>query len=364
VSKRFDSVVVGGGLVGLLTARALAGAGLSVCLLERAALCRESSWAGGGIISPLVPWEYPAAVAELVHWSQQVYPELTAELHALTGIDPQWVRSGLLLEGMTLSDAARNWATRYQMAVAELDAASVLRMEPALEHPAAAALYLPDVAQVRNPRLCQALGQALRKEGVDIREQCAVSRVEVQQGRVTGVTTADGGVHGANVVIAGGAWSGQLLPAVCAAVPVRPVRGQMIQFQARPDLLQRIVLRDGRYLIPRRDGLILAGSTLEEVGFDKETTSAGYEELRQAAFNILPSLADYPIVNHWAGLRPGSPQGVPWIGECSEIRGLYLNTGHYRNGVAMGPGSARLLADCLLGCTSFTGLDAYRVPVT
>ena len=246
----------------------------------------------------------------------------------------------------------------------ELDADSVLEMEPALNPPAGPSLYLPDVAQVRNPRLCQALAQVLPTEGVDVREQCAVGQVAVQQGRVTGVTTTTGIVRGDRVVIAGGAWSAQFIPDPCPAVPVRPVRGQMIQFQARPGLLRRIVLRDGRYLIPRRDGLILAGSTLEETGYDKSVTTAGCEELRRAAINILPSLADYPVVNHWAGLRPGSPHGIPFIGECSEIRGLYLNAGHYRNGVGMGPASAQLLADGLLGRTSFTGPEPYRWPAT
>ena len=128
-----------------------------------------------------------------------------------------------------------------------------------------------------------------------------------------------------------------------------------------PGLLGHIVLRDGYYLVPRRDGLILAGSTLEYAGFNKETTTAARELLAGRALQLVPALSDHRIVNHWSGLRPGSPEGIPYICEHPEIEGLYLNTGHFRNGVVMAPASARLLVDCLLERDSFTAFGPYRL---
>jgi glycine oxidase len=354
-----DCVVIGGGLLGLLTARKLAQEGMAVTLLERGALCRESSWAGGGILSPLVPWQYADAISRLVEWSQRQYPLLVAELQELTGIDPEWTQSGMLLPGTVPDARVKAWAERFRCRFELLDAGSLQREEPALAPAAGPAMLLPDVAQIRNPRLCQALAAALNIQGVDIREQCAVTRLLVRDQVVTGVQTEAGAVHGACVVIAGGAWSAQLLHGVGREIPVRPVRGQMILFQAPPGMLRHIVQGGGHYLIPRRDGLVLVGSTLEEAGFNKDTTPQAREELLEAAIGIVPVLADYPVIRHWAGLRPGSPDGTPYIGKHSEIRGLYLNTGHFRNGVVMAPASAQLLVDCLLKRASFTDAAPY-----
>lgn len=360
-SKNLDCVVVGGGLLGLLTARTLALEGLAVSVLERGSLCSESSWAGGGILSPLVPWDYPGPVSALVRWSQRAYPRMTAELYDTTGIDAEWTRCGLLMEGVALDQRIADWAARNACVVEGLDAQSAARLEPALAGLAGMAIHLPEVAQVRNPLLCKALARALRMQQVEVREQSPVRRLLVHNRKVTGVETDAGKLTCDRVVIACGAWSPQLLPETGKVLPVCPVRGQMILFQARPGLLHHIVLRDGYYLIPRRDGLILAGSTLEHAGFCKDVTEQARQELRMAAFRILPALAEYPLVKHWAGLRPGSPQGIPYICEYSEISGLYLNTGHFRNGVVMGPASAQLVTDCLLERESFTERAPYRL---
>ncbi len=163
-----------------------------------------------------------------------------------------------------------------------------------------------------------------------------------------GVLTDNGAVAGQSVVLAGGAWTGALLGEHAGLVRVVPVLGQMILFRASPGTVRPTVLHKGRYLVPRRDGRVLAGSTLEYVGFDKRTTEAALSELRRAAVKLIPALADAPVERHWAGLRPGSPNGVPFIGAHSEIRGLYVNAGQFRNGVVLGPGSARLMADIVL----------------
>jgi len=360
-NRSSDCIVVGGGLLGLLTAYFLVREGLSVTVLEKGALCRESSWAGGGILSPLVPWQYPDAVSELVRWSQKLYPLLTAELRDATGIDSELLRSGLLLADCVMSAEIGAWSSRYHCPVLAVDPGDLQSLEPVLSAAVGDSLLLPDVAQIRNPRLCQALAGALGKQGVTLHEQATVNGLIVQQGRVRGVSTSNGDVSAERVVIAGGAWSSQILAGRGPELPVYPVRGQMIQFQTPPGLLRHMVLRDGYYLVPRRDGLILAGSTLEYVGFNRETTAAARELLAGQALQLVPALSECPIVNHWSGLRPGTPAGVPYICEHPEIEGLYLNTGHYRNGVVMAPASAQLLVDCLLERDSFTAFGPYRL---
>ncbi len=356
-----DCIVTGGGLIGLLSALYLSEAGLTVAVLERGELCREASWAGGGILSPLTPWDYPDAVSRLVAWSQRQYPLLVNALQQHTGIDPEWTQSGLLMLDTTLSATIRAWAGRHAAKVRMLDVQAVHATEPALAQTTTSALLLPAVAQVRNPRLCAALRARLDQQGVRLHEHRAVQQLIVERGHIRGVETTRGRVVADRVVIAGGAWSAELLRGTGTVLPVTPVRGQMILFETRPELLRHIVLSRGYYLIPRRDGLVLAGSTLEYTGFNKETTQQGRELLTAQAVRMAPALAGYSLIRHWAGLRPGTPDGIPIICEHNEIRGLYLNTGHFRNGVVMGPATARLLVDRMLGRDSFTDFAPYML---
>ena len=362
MSKHPDCLIIGGGLIGMLTARELALAGQQVSLLERGETGRESTWAGGGILSPLYPWRYSDAISDLAQYSQRVYPSLVAALKEETGLDVEWTQSGLLMPDCPDSALAQQWANRYavELALIQHDEVAAIAPELSADLAQADAIWLPRVAQVRNPRFAKALRASIDKLGVSVFTKTVVSEITMQADKVTGVTTTTGEKFVSdNIVLASGAWSAGLLEHLNLSLPVEPVRGQMLLYKAQPDTVRRIILNKDRYVIPRRDGRVLVGSTLEHSGFEKQTTQAARVELAAEAQRIVPALADFPIEVHWAGLRPGSPDGVPFIGAHPQVGGLYLNTGHYRNGVVLAPASAAMLASCIIGSQFELSAAAY-----
>lgn len=343
-----DTLVIGGGIIGLLTAHELVQAGAKVTLVEMGETGRESSWAGGGIISPLYPWRYPDAVNALARWSQEVYPRFCDSLYEATRIDPELTKNGLLILDTEEREQALAWGQRHGCEVELIDAARIQEIEPGLGTRSTEALLFPSVAQVRNPRLVKAIRRALAAH-IQLREQEEVLEILVQDGRTTGVRTSKGDILAEQVVVCTGAWTARLLDQIGRQPAIEPVRGQMILFLARPGLINQITLYRDRYIIPRRDGRVLIGSTLEHTGFVKGTTAEARELLYRSALEIFPALNGVLIEQHWSGLRPGSPSGVPYIGACPGTGGLYVNAGHYTNGVGAGPASARLVADLMLG---------------
>jgi len=357
-----DFVIVGAGVIGMMLTRELAQAGATVTLLDRNQCASESTWAGGGIVSPLYPWRYADPVTSLATWSQSSYIHLSQALLEETDCDPELRQKGMYMVDVEDEEAALSWAKKYHRPLSQVDDKHLYSHEPNFQPGYRSALWMPEVASIRNPRLGRALRQSLQKmPNVSIYEHHDVEYF-LQKGKsVLGVKAQGAEFYGDHTVVAAGAWSSQLLASLNIQLPVEPVKGQMMVFKAPVGLVNRVILMAGRYVIPRNDGHVLVGSTLEREGFDKTPSDAAKETLYQTAINIIPALAEYPIAYHWAGLRPGSPQGIPYIGSVPGWENLSVNAGQFRNGLVLAPASTRLHADLLLGREPVIDPQAYQL---
>ena len=360
MTRKQDVIVVGAGVIGLLSALELTRAGFSVTLLERGLSGREASRAAAGILSTLFPWRSPKPLALLSRWSQSSYAMLADDVRRASGIDPEWTPSGLLCFDLKDRESALAWAQSTGRAIDFLEAHEVRRQEPALAEYARPAIFLPGIAHIHISRFLRALREALLNGGVPIKEETAVTGLIDKGGKIVGVRTDGGELHAEHVVIAAGAWSGGLAETAGIRLPVEPVRGQIIQFRGPPGLLGRVLCDGEHYLLARRSGDIIVGSTREHVGFDRDITAEAREELTKVAQGLLPVLKGAAPARQWSGIRPGSPEGVPYIGAHPKHAGLWFNTGHYANGITLAPGSARLLADLMSGRPPILDPVPYR----
>lgn len=355
-----ECIVVGGGVIGLLTARQLFLAGVDVLLLEKGPLGGESSWAGGGIVSPLYPWRYNDAVNVLAERSKKIYPELTKTLLSETGSDCELINSGLF----TVTDKDNeiiNWAKTWSVDACFInDYETIHEIENSVGDAVDKGIWMPDILQIRNPKFVKALKASFEYHAIPYYEHCEVEEIITANNKVSGVRTKQQTVLADNVIISSGAWSAQF-SVTQSSVDVVPVKGQMIMYKGEPDLVKRIVLSEGHYIIPRQDGRILAGSTLEKIGFDKTISSSALDELHQAAVELVPLLDKLTVERQWAGLRPGTEQGIPYICQHDDIGGLYIHAGHFRNGIVLGAASAELMADIILARQPWCDTSPYTM---
>lgn len=353
-------VIVGGGIVGCMTAMELVQRGCQVTIVERNQIASqtsgESSWAGSGIVFPLLPWMYSEHVNRLTNYGLKAYGGICQRLQQETQIASDYVQSGFLLLPDFDIGAAIDWCASNAVPTQPVKAASFGVQSLNGED----AFWLPTVCQIRPPYLMRALRAWLEHNNVTLLERTELLPLQQTQSLNEWKTLNGDTIKADQFIVTSGAWSFELLKETTKDLDIRPMRGQILLYQ--PDKnLEQMVYKEGFYMVPRQDGYLLAGSTLEDVGFDPSTTEAVRDEISAKAEAIMPSLKGKPIIKQWSGLRPGTPENLPTISAHPHINNLYLNTGHFRYGLTMAPASARLVADLVCGNTPWTPPAPYAL---
>jgi len=338
-------LVVGGGIIGCATAYELAKAGAGVVLFERSTPGAEASSAAAGLLALHgEPAQSELARLKLASW--RLYPDVVRELRELTGIDVEHVTRGTLYPLARGEAAPAPPAGGSDLGIEVLEGKDLHGLEPALSPRIERAVFLRDDHWLNNQRLVIAYAQAAARAGVDIRPGSNVSRVLVEAGRARAVEADGERVSGDAVLLAAGAWTSELTAPLGVGLTIEPRRGQMLALVHTPPVLTYCV--DGEvYLVPRPSGELLIGATVERAGFQRAVTAEGIQSLLQRALELVPSLAGLPIARTWCGFRPWAPDGLPVLGPWSAIEGLWLATGHFRNGILLAPITARLMTDWL-----------------
>jgi len=359
-SSTYDVLLVGGGVIGLSLAWELSQHGAKVCVVDQGPLGQEASWAGAGMI-PAGPnrdfWSESTPLEQLAGLSQQLHPLWHQRLKELTGIDNGYLPAGALYiadneaDGNSLEQKATYWQ-QLGIEFERLDAAQLAEIEPALAEQASrftAAYLVPQESQLRNPRHVQALVAACQLQGVELRPGIVVHGFESTDGKVVFAQTSEGPICAEQFCLTAGCWTGQLAGSLGLEVPIKPIRGQIVLLNGPAALLRRQVNVGKRYLVPRVEGRILVGSTMEDVGFLKQNTASAMAELMGFAALLLPATAELPIETSWAGLRPATADGLPIIGRIPDVKNAWIAAGHFRAGLQLSTATAVVMRQLILG---------------
>ncbi len=345
-----DVVVVGAGIIGCAVARELARRGISVRVLESRSIGAGATYASAGVLAPYIEAGVGGPLLDMTIASLGMYDDFVRDVAADSGIDIEYRRCGTLEVATDEESAARFRALADSSGgrLQWLDADALRRETPALA-PSRGALLVDTHGYVDAPVLTEALAWAAMRHGAKVDTGHVVEAIAAEAGRVS-IRTSDGGSTAGTIVIAAGSWStGAPFVRFPAAEPVRPVRGQLLRLRTSEVVLPRIVWGPDCYIVPRREGLVLVGATMEDVGFDERTTAAGVRDLLDAACDLVPGLWGASFVEARAGLRPATSGGLPLIARSQANPNVVYATGHFRNGVLLAPLTAKLAADLVTG---------------
>jgi glycine oxidase len=361
-------LIIGGGVIGLSIARALHKKGFTdIEILEKGLVGREASYAAAGMLAPQAETDRPDTFFRFCHESNKLYPAFAEELLDETGVDIELDRRGTLYLAFTERDVAEirrryEWQKAAGLEVAHLTLRETHKLEPFVSPDSVESLLFPNDGQIENRKLIEALRKYADLNGIDVIENAEVERLLTDCGKIRGVVTGGGREHPADaVVLATGAWTSLIKGADSSLPKIKPIRGQMISFHTAKRLFERVIYSPRGYIVPRRFGRILAGATVENVGFENETTAGGIEFIRDHALEISPGLENLPIDEKWSGLRPFAADGLPVLGEVPEAENLYIATAHYRNGILLAPLTAEITAEKIGGGKESEFLEAFGV---
>lgn len=361
-----DLLVIGAGVIGCAVARHAARAGARVTVLERGRPGMEASRAAAGMLSPLAESTGPGPFLSLLLESRARFPALSVALREETGIDVGYRDTGTLYLAFSAEDEAElneryHWQSVSGLDVERLNAGDARAIEPAISPRVRSALRFPGDHQADNRSLGRALWSAAARAGAEFRLGVEVVEVLRSGDRASGVKLAGGEqVAAGAVVVAGGSWAGRLggLP---HPLPIYPVHGQLLALETLPPLFEHVIDSPRCYLVPRADGRLIVGATVEEAGFGKAVTPAGVLQLLTGALEIAPSLGAVPVTEFWSGLRPGTPDGLPILGADPDVPNLFYATGHYRNGILLAPVTGELVGELVLGNEPAVDLEPFGI---
>jgi glycine oxidase len=350
-----EILIIGGGVIGLSLARSLKKSGAGrITILERGTPGRESSFAAAGMLAPQAETDKLDDFFDFCHESNKLYPQFAAELLDETGVDIELDRAGTLYLAFSDEDVKEInrryvWQKGAGLAIEYLKAEDIRRSEPFVSPDVREGLFFPNDWQVENRKLLVALQKFAELNAIQIVENAEVKNVVVRSGKAIGAETGNETFSAETIILTTGAWT-SLVTVNNLDLPfkVRPIRGQMLSFQAARRFFRHVIYSPRGYVVPRVDGRILAGATVEDVGFDKSVTEAGIDFLLEHALEIAPSLANLESNDKWSGLRPLAADGMPVLGAVPEAENLFAATAHYRNGILLAPITAETLASKVL----------------
>ena len=347
-----DVIVIGGGVIGCTIAWKLAQQGLNVTVLERGRIGCEASRAAAGMLSPQGENQTPGPFFELCLRSRSMYRQFAEELTDTSAVDVEYKDEGtlfVLVEGENEEEKTRwtSWQLEAGLSLEHLTANDVRKSEPAVTESVTTAIFLPEEHQVENRRLMDALEVAIKRAGVQVIEDTTVMALTTERGGVTGVVSGRERFEAGAVIVAAGTWSSRLLDPLGLDIKLIPARGQMVAVKGATCPIKRVLHSSKVYLVPRRDGRILIGATVEYAGFRKAITVGAVNHLLGAAVELVPSMKQLEIVETWSGLRPDTTDHLPIIGP-SGIDNLFLATGHFRNGILLAPITGELVAEFMI----------------